>query len=102
LSFGRFAVSWLSRRSCGTIVNVVSVKPSSNPTGLVIEYGAAKAALLNVAKALSQELGTKGIRINSIRPAPSRPTSGSASTAPPLPTVPQPASTRQRSASKRS
>jgi NAD(P)-dependent dehydrogenase (short-subunit alcohol dehydrogenase family) len=35
---------------------------------LVIDYGAAKAALLNVAKALSQELGPKGIRINSVSP----------------------------------
>jgi NAD(P)-dependent dehydrogenase (short-subunit alcohol dehydrogenase family) len=33
-----------------------------------IDYGAAKAALLNVAKALSQELGPKGIRINSVSP----------------------------------
>jgi NAD(P)-dependent dehydrogenase (short-subunit alcohol dehydrogenase family) len=36
----------------------------------VIDYGAAKAALLNVAKALSQELGPKGIRINSVSPGP--------------------------------
>ena len=34
----------------------------------MIDYGAAKAALLNVAKALSQELGPKGIRINSVSP----------------------------------
>jgi NAD(P)-dependent dehydrogenase (short-subunit alcohol dehydrogenase family) len=38
--------------------------------GCVIDHGAAKAALLNVAKALSQELGPKGIRINSISPGP--------------------------------
>jgi NAD(P)-dependent dehydrogenase (short-subunit alcohol dehydrogenase family) len=36
----------------------------------LVDYGAAKAALLNVAKALSQELGSKGIRINSISPGP--------------------------------
>ena len=36
----------------------------------MIDYGAAKAALLNVAKALSQELGPMGIRINSISPGP--------------------------------
>ena len=36
----------------------------------MIDYGAAKAALLNVAKALSQELGPKGIRINSVSPGP--------------------------------
>ena len=36
----------------------------------MIDYGAAKAALLNVAKALSQELGPTGIRINSVSPGP--------------------------------
>jgi NAD(P)-dependent dehydrogenase (short-subunit alcohol dehydrogenase family) len=41
-----------------------------HPDGLVVDYGAAKAALLNVAKALSQELGPKGIRINSVSPGP--------------------------------
>jgi NAD(P)-dependent dehydrogenase (short-subunit alcohol dehydrogenase family) len=52
----------------GAIVNVVSVNAFFQPDGLVIDYGAAKAALLNVAKALSQELGPQGIRINSVSP----------------------------------
>jgi NAD(P)-dependent dehydrogenase (short-subunit alcohol dehydrogenase family) len=34
----------------------------------VIDYGAAKAALLNVSKALSRELGPQGIRINCVSP----------------------------------
>ena len=34
----------------------------------MIDYGAAKAAMLNVSKALSQELGPKGIRINCVSP----------------------------------
>lgn len=54
----------------GSIVNVASVNSIFHPDGLVIDYGAAKAALLNVAKALSQELGPSGIRINSISPGP--------------------------------
>jgi NAD(P)-dependent dehydrogenase (short-subunit alcohol dehydrogenase family) len=54
----------------GTIVNVASVNSFFHPDGLVIDYGAAKAALLNLAKALSQELGPKGIRINSVSPGP--------------------------------
>jgi len=37
---------------------------------IAVDYGAAKAALLNVAKALSQELAPKGIRINSVSPGP--------------------------------
>jgi NAD(P)-dependent dehydrogenase (short-subunit alcohol dehydrogenase family) len=60
----------LEQGSGGTIVNVASVNSFFHPDGLVIDYGAAKAALLNVAKALSQELGPKGIRINSISPGP--------------------------------
>ena len=35
----------------------------------MVDYGA-KAALLNVAKVLSQELGPRGIRINSVSPGP--------------------------------
>ena len=50
------------------IVNVASVNAFFHPDGLVIDYGAAKAALLNLGKALSQELGPKGIRINSVSP----------------------------------
>jgi NAD(P)-dependent dehydrogenase (short-subunit alcohol dehydrogenase family) len=66
----RAAVSAMLEQGGGTIVNVASVNSFFHPDGLVIDYGAAKAALLNVAKALSQELGSKGIRINSISPGP--------------------------------
>ena len=54
----------------GTILNVASVNSFFHPDGLVIDYGAAKAALLNTSKALSQELGPRGIRINSVSPGP--------------------------------
>jgi NAD(P)-dependent dehydrogenase (short-subunit alcohol dehydrogenase family) len=64
----RAAVAAMLPREAGAIVNVVSVNAFFHPDGLVIDYGAAKAALLNVAKALSQELGPKGIRINSVSP----------------------------------
>jgi NAD(P)-dependent dehydrogenase (short-subunit alcohol dehydrogenase family) len=66
----RAAVAAMLDQGGGTIVNVASVNSFFHPDGLVIDYGAAKAALLNVAKALSQELGPKGIRINSISPGP--------------------------------
>ena len=36
----------------------------------MIDYGAAKAALLNVSKSLSQEFGPQGIRITSVSPGP--------------------------------
>lgn len=60
----------MMKRGEGAIVNVASVNAFFHPDGLVVDYGAAKAALLNVAKALSQELGPKGIRINSVSPGP--------------------------------
>jgi NAD(P)-dependent dehydrogenase (short-subunit alcohol dehydrogenase family) len=66
----RAAVAAMVEQDGGTIVNVASVNSFFHPDGLVIDYGAAKAALLNVAKALSQELGPKGIRINSVSPGP--------------------------------
>jgi NAD(P)-dependent dehydrogenase (short-subunit alcohol dehydrogenase family) len=64
----RAAVTAMLRRREGAIVNVASVNAFFQPDGLVIDYGAAKAALVNVAKALSQELGPQGIRINSVSP----------------------------------
>lgn len=66
----RAALATMLSRGEGAIVNVASVNAFFHPDGLVIDYGAAKAALLNVAKALSQELGPKGIRINSVSPGP--------------------------------
>jgi NAD(P)-dependent dehydrogenase (short-subunit alcohol dehydrogenase family) len=66
----RAAVAVMIEQGEGAIVNVASVNSFFHPDGLVIDYGAAKAALLNVAKALSQELGPKGIRINSVSPGP--------------------------------
>jgi NAD(P)-dependent dehydrogenase (short-subunit alcohol dehydrogenase family) len=66
----RAAVAAMLEQDGGAIVNVASVNSFFHPDGLVIDYGAAKAALLNLAKALSQELGPKGIRINSISPGP--------------------------------
>jgi NAD(P)-dependent dehydrogenase (short-subunit alcohol dehydrogenase family) len=36
----------------------------------VIDYSAAKAALANLSKALSKELGPRGIRVNTVSPGP--------------------------------
>lgn len=53
----------------GSIVNTASVN-STLPDPLVIDYSAAKAALLNFSKALSKEVGSSGIRINTVAPGP--------------------------------
>ena len=55
----------------GAITNISSINVHQ-PDALVTEYGAAKSGMLNLAKALSQEFGPKGIRINSISPGPVR------------------------------
>ena len=58
----------LERRS-GTIVNTASVN-ATLPDPLVIDYGAAKAALANFSKALSKEVGPRGVRVNAVAPGP--------------------------------
>jgi NAD(P)-dependent dehydrogenase (short-subunit alcohol dehydrogenase family) len=64
----RAAVADMAGRGDGAIVNVVSVNAFFQPDGVVADYGAAKAALLNLAKALAEELGPQGIRVNSVSP----------------------------------
>ena len=60
----------MRKRGDGVIVNVGSVNSFFEPDAGVIDYGAAKAALTNVAKSLSQEFGPEGIRITTIAPGP--------------------------------
>lgn len=66
----RAAVTQMLKQSGGSIVNIDSVNAFFQPDGATIDYGAAKAALLNLTKALSQELGPRGIRINAVSPGP--------------------------------
>jgi NAD(P)-dependent dehydrogenase (short-subunit alcohol dehydrogenase family) len=66
----RTAIEDMTKRGEGTVVNVASVNSFFEPDGGVIDYGAAKAALVNLAKSLSQEFGPSGIRITSISPGP--------------------------------
>jgi NAD(P)-dependent dehydrogenase (short-subunit alcohol dehydrogenase family) len=54
----------------GAIVNVASVNAFFEPDGGTIDYGAAKAALLNFSKSVAQEFGPRGIRINCVSPGP--------------------------------
>lgn len=66
----RAALGPMVEQGGGTIVNVASVNAYYHPDGAVIDYGAAKAALVNASKALSKEFGPRGIRINSVSPGP--------------------------------
>ena len=54
----------------GAIVNVASVNAFFQPDAGTIDYGAAKAALVNLSKALAQEFGPRGIHVNCVSPGP--------------------------------
>ena len=66
----RAALPTMIEHGSGSIVNVASVNAFYHPDAAVLDYGAAKAALVNLTKALSQEFGPKGIRVNSVSPGP--------------------------------
>jgi NAD(P)-dependent dehydrogenase (short-subunit alcohol dehydrogenase family) len=66
----RAALAPMIDQGAGAIVNTASVNAFYHPDAAVIDYGAAKAALVNFTKAISQEFGPKGIRINSVSPGP--------------------------------
>jgi NAD(P)-dependent dehydrogenase (short-subunit alcohol dehydrogenase family) len=65
----RSALPLMLEAGRGAIVIVASVN-SFLPDPLVIDYSAAKAALANFAKALSKEVGPRGIRVNTVSPGP--------------------------------
>ncbi|WP_309110620.1 oxidoreductase [Saccharothrix sp.] len=65
----RAALPHLERRGGGNIVNVSTVMSFlADPD--VYDYTAGKAALSNFTKALSKEVGPKGIRVNTVSPGP--------------------------------
>ena len=66
------ALTAMVERSSGAIVNVASVNAFFQPDAATIDYGAAKAALVNLTKTLSQEFGPRGIRVNAGTPGPGR------------------------------
>jgi NAD(P)-dependent dehydrogenase (short-subunit alcohol dehydrogenase family) len=66
----RAALGPMVEQGSGSIVNVASVNAFYQPDGATIDYGAAKAALVNLTKSLSQEFGPRGIRVNAISPGP--------------------------------
>lgn len=55
----------------GTIINIGSVNARQADPKLA-HYSAAKAALVNLGKALGQEFGPRGVRVNTISPGPVR------------------------------
>jgi NAD(P)-dependent dehydrogenase (short-subunit alcohol dehydrogenase family) len=66
----RAAIVPMMKQGKGAIVNIASVNAFFQPDAGTIDYGAAKAALVNLTKSLSQEFGPRGIHINAISPGP--------------------------------
>jgi NAD(P)-dependent dehydrogenase (short-subunit alcohol dehydrogenase family) len=62
-----FLPGMLERRS-GVIVHVTSIQRRLPLFESTLPYAAAKAALANYSKALSKEVGPKGVRVNSVAP----------------------------------
>jgi NAD(P)-dependent dehydrogenase (short-subunit alcohol dehydrogenase family) len=65
----RAALPHLLERGAGAIVTISSVN-AFLPDPAIIDYTAAKAALTNFSKALSKEVGPRGIRVNTVSPGP--------------------------------
>jgi NAD(P)-dependent dehydrogenase (short-subunit alcohol dehydrogenase family) len=66
----RAALPQMVEQGGGAIVNIASVNAFFQPDGATIDYGAAKAAVVNLTKSLAQEFGPSGIRVNAISPGP--------------------------------
>ncbi|MGN9843792.1 SDR family NAD(P)-dependent oxidoreductase [Nonomuraea sp. H19] len=65
----RAVVPVMQERGGGAIVNVSS-SLARQPGAMNVDYGAAKAAMNHVSKALSEEYGPQGIRVNTVSPGP--------------------------------
>ncbi len=65
----RAAIPVLLAGGGGAIVNIGSLN-ARLPDPAVLDYSAAKSALVSVAKSLSKEFGPRGIRVNTVDPGP--------------------------------
>ena len=92
----RAAIPLLIERGGGSIVNVTSGH-ARQPSAVNVHYGAAKAALTNLTKALSEEFGADGIRVNSVCPDRSTRRGGPKRAARPTSSPRTPAPTARRS-----
>jgi NAD(P)-dependent dehydrogenase (short-subunit alcohol dehydrogenase family) len=65
----RAALPLMLERGSGAIVNVSSGN-GRQPAPMNVDYSAAKAALMNLTKALSEEFAPRGVRVNGVCPGP--------------------------------
>lgn len=64
----RLLVPGMIERRAGTVIHVSSIQRRLPLHDATIAYAAAKAALSNYSKALSKELGPKGVRVTAVAP----------------------------------
>jgi NAD(P)-dependent dehydrogenase (short-subunit alcohol dehydrogenase family) len=64
----RAALGPMLEQGSGSIVNVASVNSFFQPDAATIDYGVAKAGVVNLSKALAEEFGPRGIRVNCVSP----------------------------------
>jgi NAD(P)-dependent dehydrogenase (short-subunit alcohol dehydrogenase family) len=64
----RLIVPQMIARGSGTVVHVTSIQAILPLPDSTTAYAAAKAALRTYSKALSKELGPKGVRVNAVSP----------------------------------
>jgi NAD(P)-dependent dehydrogenase (short-subunit alcohol dehydrogenase family) len=66
-----FASQWVARRliSAGQGGSIITTASTAGLNGsTVVEYGASKAAVINMTKSLGRRLGKHGIRVNAVAP----------------------------------
>jgi NAD(P)-dependent dehydrogenase (short-subunit alcohol dehydrogenase family) len=66
----RAVLPHMLERGGGAIVNIASVNAFFQPDAGTVDYGPAKAALVNLSKSLAQEFGPRGVHVNCISPGP--------------------------------
>jgi NAD(P)-dependent dehydrogenase (short-subunit alcohol dehydrogenase family) len=64
----RAALGPMLQQGSGSIVNVASINSFFQPDGATVDYGVAKAAVVNLSESLAQEFGPRGIRVNCVSP----------------------------------
>ncbi|WP_306591422.1 SDR family oxidoreductase [Geothrix sp. 21YS21S-4] len=64
----RLLVPGMIQRGSGGVIHISSIQRRLPLHESTIPYAAAKAALVNYSKALSKELGPKGVRVNTVSP----------------------------------
>lgn len=64
----RAALGPMLEHGSGSIINVASINSFFQPDAATIDYGVAKAGVVNLSKSLAQEFGPQGIRVTCVSP----------------------------------